>query len=154
MAAEQSSKIDAAVARCLDECRGEQPYARLSEFIAGLKADANWSSDEIIEFQTQVIRALLFRHGRHEAPVVAAASTSLPSRAVWLGLTLVSVVILVLTLVILVLYLAASLTLNSQFSGLRQQRQDAMKYLKQPAYPRPAQPPAEPPEKADEDANK
>jgi len=136
MDAERSGKIDAAILHCLDECRAERPYTRLTAFIEGLKSDPNWSSAEIIELQTQVIRALLFRAGRQDEPVAVTAPAAARPQRVWLGLTMIGVLLLTVTLVILAIFLAVNLTLNSQFRGLRQQRQDALKTLeRRPTYP-------------------
>lgn len=146
MDAERSGKMEAAILHCLDECRGERPYSRLTAFVEGLKADPNWSSAEIVELQTQVIRALLFRAGRRDEPVAVIAPAAARPQRVWLGLTMMGVLLLIVTLVILAIFLAANLTLNSQFRALRQQRQDALKSLQsRPTYPRPAPLPSEPP---------
>ena len=65
MNAEQTAKIESALAACLDECRAmDRPYTRVSEFIAGLQSEPDWAAAEIIELQMRVIRVLLYRHGR------------------------------------------------------------------------------------------
>jgi hypothetical protein len=145
MDAEQNAKIEAGVVRCLDDCRAERPYSRLAEFIAGLRADPNWTSEEIVELQTQVIRALLFRAGRQDEPAAVTAPATPQPQRLWLGLTMMGALLLTVTVVILAIFLIANLTLNSQFRVLRQQRQDAMKNLNPPTFPRPAPPPAEQP---------
>jgi len=65
MNAEQNAKIESALAACLDECRAtDRPYTRVSEYIASLQEDPDWTLEEIIELQTRVIRVLLYRGGR------------------------------------------------------------------------------------------
>jgi hypothetical protein len=65
MNAEQTAKIESAVANCLEECRAtDRPYSRVTEFIAGLQGDPDWTPQEVIELQTRIIRVLLYRHGR------------------------------------------------------------------------------------------
>jgi hypothetical protein len=67
MNAEQSAKIESALGSCLEECRAtDRPYTRVSEFIAGLQGDPEWTPSEIIELQTRIIRVLLYRNGRPE----------------------------------------------------------------------------------------
>jgi hypothetical protein len=65
MNAEQNARIESALAACLDECRAtDRPYTRVTEYIAALREDPEWSADEVIELQTRVIRVLLYREGR------------------------------------------------------------------------------------------
>ena len=65
MNTEQNARIEAALASCLAECRSQdRPCTRVTEFISGLRAEADWTSDEIIELQLRVIRVLLLRGGR------------------------------------------------------------------------------------------
>ena len=65
MNAEQNARIESALAMCLDECRAkDRPFTRVSEFIAGLQSEPDWTDQEIIELQTRVIRVLLFRAGK------------------------------------------------------------------------------------------
>lgn len=65
MNAEQTAKIESALAACLEECRSpDRPYTRVSEYVASLQNDPDWATAEIIELQTRVIRVLLYRHGR------------------------------------------------------------------------------------------
>ena len=65
MNAEHTAKIESALQICLKECRKtDRPFTRVSEFIQTLRADAAWNDSEIIDLQTRVIRALLYRHGR------------------------------------------------------------------------------------------
>ncbi len=62
---EQEARIESGLAECLNECRStDRPYTRISAFIAELQCDPDWTSAEIIELQTRVIRVLLYRHGR------------------------------------------------------------------------------------------
>ena len=60
MNAQQNSKIEAAVAACLEECRAtDRPYSRVSQIIAGLSCEPSWTFVEIDELQTRVSRLLL-----------------------------------------------------------------------------------------------
>jgi len=60
MNAEQHAKIRAGLKDCLEHLRGSKvPYTRLKKYIAALKTNPAWTATEIIELQTQVIRALL-----------------------------------------------------------------------------------------------
>src|SRR4029450_8320552 len=146
----QKTKIDTGVLNCLDECRAvDQPYTKVTAFIEGLKANPDWSADEIVELQTQVIRALLFRLDRNAGPVAVVNATPASRRQTWLGLTILSVVLLIVVVVMLLtIFIGVNVVLNNQFRGLRQQRQDAMKALQQPPInlrPTPAPPESTPP---------
>ena len=150
----QKTKIETGVLTCLDECRAvDQPYTKVTAFIEGLKADPNWSADEIVELQTQVIRALLFRLDRSAWPVGVMNPTPASKRQTWLGLTILSVVLLIAVVVIvLTIFIGVNVVLNNQFRGLRQQRQDSMKALQQPPRalrPTPAPPESTPPPEPD-----
>jgi len=63
--AEQQARIESALSDCLSECRvTDRPYSRISAFIADLQSDSEWTTSEVIELQTRIIRVLLYRHGR------------------------------------------------------------------------------------------
>jgi hypothetical protein len=52
MNSEQTAKIESALATCLEECRAtDRPYTRVSEYIAGLQGDPEWTLEEIAELQ-------------------------------------------------------------------------------------------------------
>jgi len=159
MGTAQKTKIETGVLNCLDECRAvDQPYTRVTAFIEGLKANPDWSADEIVELQTQVIRALLFRDGQNVGPVATVATAAAPRRQTWFGLTILSVVLLVVVvLMVLTIFIGVNVVLNNQFRGLRQQRQDAMKALQQPpriVRPAPAPPESMPPAELDAPPNR
>jgi hypothetical protein len=62
---DQEDRIAAGLRQCLAECQAtEQPFSRVSAFIQSLVEDPDWNEREVIELQTGVIRALLYRHGR------------------------------------------------------------------------------------------
>ena len=144
MDAAQRTKIETGVLNCLDECRAaDQPYSRLTAFIEGLKANPNWTSEEIIELQTQVIRSLLFSHGLRGNLALAAPQPVTPPRQSWLGLSLLAVLLLLLVAVLAAAtFIGGGFILRSQFRGLREQREEAMKALRQP--PRLVPPEVEP----------
>jgi hypothetical protein len=65
MNAEQNARIESALATCLDECRAkDRPYSRVTEYIASLQGEPDWTLEEIIELQSRVIRVLLYRGGK------------------------------------------------------------------------------------------
>lgn len=59
---EQLIKIDANASVFLARCESGTPLSSLTWFIEDLKADPSWTSEEIIELQTMVIRLLVYRH--------------------------------------------------------------------------------------------
>ena len=144
----QRAKIETGVLNCLDECRAaDQPYSRLSAFIEGLKASPNWTADEIIELQTQVIRALLFRHGLRDNLAATVNQAAAPPRQSWLGCSVLGVLLVLLVVVVgLTTFIGGGLLLRDQFRGLREEREKAIKALRQPpAVPQPAVEPGAPP---------
>ena len=63
MTPEQTAKIEAGVAACLERCQNPaRMYSSVAAFMEGLKADPAWTAAELIELQTRVIRILLQRH--------------------------------------------------------------------------------------------
>lgn len=65
MNAEQTAKIENALATLLEECRAvDRPYTRVAQFIGELQNDPNWTAAEIIELELRLIRTLLYRGGR------------------------------------------------------------------------------------------
>jgi hypothetical protein len=55
-------RISSAVETCLAHAIGDdRPFIRVSEFIEELKRDKTWTSNEIVEVQTKVIRALILK---------------------------------------------------------------------------------------------
>ena len=149
----QLAKIETGVLNCLDECRAaDQPYTRMSAYIEGLKANPDWTADEIVELQTQVIRALLFRHGLRDNLAATASQPASPPKQSWLGLSLFAILLLLLiTVVVMAIFIGGGVFLRSQFRGLREQRQEAIKVLRQPPAISPpvlAPPETTPPEPA------
>jgi hypothetical protein len=60
-------KICHAVDTFLDHARStDRPFVRASEFMDQLKADPDWTSDELIQVQTEIIRALMRTQGKNE----------------------------------------------------------------------------------------
>src|SRR5262245_18123310 len=148
----QRAKIETGVVNCLDECRAsDQPYSRVSAFIAGLKANPDWTAEEIIDLQTQVIRALLFRHGLRDNLAATATPAASAPRQSWLGCSVLAILlVLVIVVVMLTTFIGGGLFLRGQFRGLREEKEKALKALRQPPAvpppviePEPA-PPAEP----------
>lgn len=63
MTPEQTAKIEAGVAACLERCQDStRLYSSVTAFIEDLKRSADWTDKELIELQTRVIRILLQRH--------------------------------------------------------------------------------------------
>src|SRR5262245_27313598 len=125
----QRTKIETGVLNCLDECRAaDQPYSRFSAFIEGLKTNPNWMADEIIELQSQVIRALLFRHGLRDNLASTVNPMTAPSRQSWLGLSALALLLLLLiAAMVMTTFIGGGMFLRSQFRGLREEREKAMK---------------------------
>jgi hypothetical protein len=143
----QRAKIETGVLNCLDECRAaDQPYSRFSAFIESLKASPSWTAEEIIEVQSQVIRALLFRHGLRDNVASAATPAAAASRQSWLGCSVFGVLlILLIAAVMMATFIGGGIFLRGQFQGLREEREKALKALRQPPLlPPPALEPAEP----------
>jgi hypothetical protein len=60
-------RIQQAVDTCLAHAEGaERPFSQVRTFIDYLKADPTWTSQEIIEVQTNVVRALMHLQELHQ----------------------------------------------------------------------------------------
>lgn len=60
------AKLNAAVERCLQDAdRGDRIFRRVGAFIAGLRADTQWTAEEAVEVQIRVLSLLMLRqHGQ------------------------------------------------------------------------------------------
>lgn len=66
---DQIAKIESAVVACLNAYDPlHMPFATISKFVDKLKADPNWTPEEIIEMQTRVLRIILYRQANPEKP--------------------------------------------------------------------------------------
>jgi ABC-type arginine transport system permease subunit len=60
------AKIDRAVRFCVEACKSaSDPHFKISEFVDGLIAASDWTTDEIVEVRKGAIRAL--RDGARES---------------------------------------------------------------------------------------
>jgi hypothetical protein len=54
-----TTKINAAIRACLDEClASESPFICLAAFVKRLRADPSWMDDEVFEVQFRTVRIL------------------------------------------------------------------------------------------------
>jgi hypothetical protein len=64
-----SPKMEANVLACLKDCDASAaPYDVVAEYLDNMKASPNWTETEMGEFQTRVLRALLGRARKGDAP--------------------------------------------------------------------------------------
>jgi len=69
MSAEMSDKLETGIRDCLAICaKTDRPFFNLAAFIESLKANPDWTQDEIITLQTQVIRLLLNLQSPNDGP--------------------------------------------------------------------------------------
>jgi hypothetical protein len=54
-----STKINAAIRACLDEClASESPFICLAALLSRLRKDASWTEEEVLEVQSRSVRIL------------------------------------------------------------------------------------------------